>query len=59
MASARAASSSHCTTSSAQTGRPDWFGLDLLKIEQSAYQALVQSGVKDADLLDGLLRPHL
>lgn len=36
--------------------RPDWFGLDLLKVEQAGYQALVQQQVGDADLLDGLLR---
>ena len=36
--------------------RPDWFGLDLLKVEQAGYQALVQHQVKEADLLDGLLR---
>ena len=35
---------------------PDWFGLDLLKVEQAGYQALVQHRVRDADLLDGLLR---
>ena len=37
------------------TSRPDWFGLDLLKAEQAAYQALVQQRVKDTELLDGLL----
>ncbi len=35
--------------------RPDWFGLDLLKTEQSAYQALVQLGVRNTALLDELL----
>jgi glycosyltransferase involved in cell wall biosynthesis len=39
-----------------ETNRPDWFGLDLLKTEQAAYQALVRLRVKDAGLLDGLLR---
>jgi glycosyltransferase involved in cell wall biosynthesis len=39
-----------------ETNRADWFGLDLLKTEQAAYQALVQLRVKDAGLLDGLLR---
>jgi glycosyltransferase involved in cell wall biosynthesis len=38
-----------------EAGRPDWFGLDLLKAEQAAYQALVRHRVKDAELLDGLL----
>jgi GT2 family glycosyltransferase len=37
-------------------GRPDWFGLDLLKAEQAGYQSLVQLRVKDAALRDGLLR---
>lgn len=37
-------------------GRPDWFGLDLLKFEQAIYEALVRHGVKDGALLDGLLR---
>jgi GT2 family glycosyltransferase len=36
--------------------RPDWFGLDLLKNEQGVYQGLMQFGVKDAELADGLLR---
>ena len=36
-------------------GRPDWFGLDLLKCEQAVYEALVRHGVKDAPLLNGLL----
>lgn len=39
-----------------QTGRPDWFGVDLLKVEQSGYQSLVQLQVDDDPLLDGLLR---
>jgi glycosyltransferase involved in cell wall biosynthesis len=37
-------------------GRRDWFGLDLLKFEQSVYQGLVNRGVREPDLLDGLLR---
>jgi glycosyltransferase involved in cell wall biosynthesis len=36
--------------------RPDWFGLGLLNVEQNAYQKLVQLAVRDAGLLDGLLR---
>jgi glycosyltransferase involved in cell wall biosynthesis len=36
--------------------RPDWFGLDLLKFEQGTYQALVQHGVQDRAVLDGVLR---
>jgi hypothetical protein len=39
-----------------ETGRGDWFGLDLLKVEQSAYQALVMLQVKEKTLLDPLLR---
>ncbi|HBI45958.1 MAG TPA: hypothetical protein DDY78_24340 [Planctomycetales bacterium] len=39
-----------------EMNRPDWFGLDLLKTEQAGYQSLVQLQVKEADLLDGLLR---
>jgi glycosyltransferase involved in cell wall biosynthesis len=35
--------------------RPDWFGLDLLKVEQATYHALVLKGVRDRDLLNGLL----
>jgi glycosyltransferase involved in cell wall biosynthesis len=38
-----------------EMNRPEWFGLDLLKTEQAAYQGLVQLQVKDAVLLDGLL----
>jgi glycosyltransferase involved in cell wall biosynthesis len=37
-------------------GRRDWFGLDLLKFEQSVYQGLVNRGVREAELLEGLLR---
>jgi glycosyltransferase involved in cell wall biosynthesis len=37
-------------------GRRDWFGLDLLKVEQATYQGLVQMGVRQPELLDGLLR---
>ncbi len=36
-------------------GRPDWFNVDLLKLEQITYEGLVKHGVKDAELLDGLL----
>ena len=39
-----------------QSARPDWFGVDLLKVEQSGYQSLVQLQVDDGPLLDGLLR---
>ena len=39
-----------------EANRPDWFGIDLLKIEQSGYQALVKLGVKDDELLNGLLQ---
>jgi glycosyltransferase involved in cell wall biosynthesis len=38
-----------------EMNRADWFGLDLLKTEQAAYQGLVRLQVKDAALLDGLL----
>lgn len=37
-------------------GRADWFGLDLLKIEQSTYQGLVMLQVREPDLLDPLLQ---
>jgi hypothetical protein len=37
-------------------GRPDWFGVDLLKLEQITYEGLVKHGVKDPALLDGLLQ---
>jgi glycosyltransferase involved in cell wall biosynthesis len=37
------------------TGRDDWFGFDLLRTEQGAYQALAQLQVKDKTLLDPLL----
>jgi glycosyltransferase involved in cell wall biosynthesis len=36
-------------------GRLDWFGIDLLKMEQRIYQSLVQMQVRDAPLLDNLL----
>jgi hypothetical protein len=36
-------------------GRPDWFGLDLLKAEQGSYQQLVGLGAEEPHLLDGLL----
>jgi glycosyltransferase involved in cell wall biosynthesis len=35
---------------------PDWFGLDLLKIEQGAYQALVMLRIDEPSLLDPLLQ---
>jgi glycosyltransferase involved in cell wall biosynthesis len=38
------------------TGRPDWFGLDLLKFEQAIYEAMVRHDVKDGPLLDGFLQ---
>jgi hypothetical protein len=37
-------------------GRPDWFGVDLLKLEQTTYEGLVKHGVKDSELLNGLLQ---
>lgn len=37
-------------------GCSDWFGLDLLKAEQDAYQALIRSRQPEPDLLDQLLR---
>lgn len=39
-----------------ERGRRDWFGLDLLKFEQSVYQGLVNRGVREPELLGGLLR---
>jgi hypothetical protein len=38
-----------------QRGRPDWFGLDLLKAEQGTYQQLVALGVAEPQLLEALL----
>jgi glycosyltransferase involved in cell wall biosynthesis len=38
-----------------QRGRPDWFGLDLLKAEQGSYQQLIALGVEEPQVLDGLL----
>ncbi len=38
------------------SGRPDWFGGDLLRAEQGAYQALVLLQVKEKSLLDPLLQ---
>jgi glycosyltransferase involved in cell wall biosynthesis len=38
------------------TGRADWFGGDLLRAEQGAYQALVLLQVKEKSLLDPLLQ---
>jgi glycosyltransferase involved in cell wall biosynthesis len=35
--------------------RPDWFGIDLLKLEQVTYHTLVVQGVRDRELLHGLL----
>lgn len=37
------------------SGRRDWFGLDLLKFEQGLYQGLVNRGMPEPQLLDGLL----
>ena len=37
-------------------GRRDWFGLDLLKFEQGAYESLVRLGMREPELHDGLLR---
>jgi len=39
-----------------ERGRADWFGRSLLELEQSLYQGLVQLGIRDRELLDGLLR---
>lgn len=39
-----------------ERGRRDWFGLDLLKFEQSVYQGLVNRGVREPELLGSLLR---
>jgi glycosyltransferase involved in cell wall biosynthesis len=39
-----------------ESERRDWFGLDLLKFEQSVYQGLVNRGVREPELLGGLLR---
>jgi glycosyltransferase involved in cell wall biosynthesis len=38
-----------------ERGRDDWFGLDLLKAEQAAYQGMVLHRVDDRPLLDALL----
>ena len=38
-----------------EMNRADWFGLDLLKTEQAAYQGLVRLQVKETALLDRLL----
>ena len=39
-----------------EKGRPDWFGIDLLNMEQSIYQRLVLLQVDDTPLLDHLLK---
>ena len=39
-----------------EKGRLDWFGIDLLKMEQKIYQSLVRMQVGDAPLLDNLLK---
>jgi glycosyltransferase involved in cell wall biosynthesis len=36
-------------------GRRDWFGLDLLKLEQGLYEGLVRKRVREPELLDGML----
>jgi glycosyltransferase involved in cell wall biosynthesis len=36
-------------------GRADWFGIDLLKLEQVTYHGLFLKGVSDRAMLDGLL----
>lgn len=38
------------------SGRPDWFGIHLLKVQQGVYQSLVLLQVKDPTLLTTLLR---
>ncbi|HVS37517.1 MAG TPA: glycosyltransferase [Gemmataceae bacterium] len=55
MATARARILNRLHNQLRDAGRPDWFGLDLLKNEQGVYQGLVQLGVHDAELMDGLL----
>lgn len=37
-------------------GRRDWFGIDLLKFEQGAFEALVHLRLREPELHDGLLR---
>lgn len=37
------------------TGRRDWFGRTLLEFEQGIYEGLVRLGIRDPELLDGLL----
>ncbi|HTU22596.1 MAG TPA: glycosyltransferase [Gemmataceae bacterium] len=37
------------------TGRADWFGIHLLKVEQGVYQSLVMLQVREPSLLDPLL----
>ncbi len=39
-----------------EKGRLDWFGIDLLKMEQKIYQSVVRMQVRDAPLLDNLLK---
>lgn len=39
-----------------EKARLDWFGIDLLTMEQRIYQSLVRMQVRDAPLLDGLLK---
>jgi glycosyltransferase involved in cell wall biosynthesis len=56
MATARARILSRLHDRLREADRPDWFGLDLLKNEQGVYQGLVQLGVQDTELMDGLLR---
>jgi glycosyltransferase involved in cell wall biosynthesis len=38
------------------TGRADWFGLDLLKVEQGVYQTLVMLQIREPSLLEPLLQ---
>lgn len=39
-----------------QSSRRDWFGIDLLKFEQGAYESLVRLGVRVPELHEGLLQ---
>jgi len=40
----------------AASGRPDWFGRELLEFEQGVFERLVSLRIADRDLLDGLLQ---
>jgi glycosyltransferase involved in cell wall biosynthesis len=55
MASARARIFIRLHDQLRNSGREDWFGIHLLKTEQSAYQYLVEIQVRNTELLDPLL----